>query len=128
MVIKEKETIVFAVIDLFTCGLFGLIWTFLITSDLKKISGEKGAMMNPFLAMLLPYFTLNIWGILWARKCGQIIPVAANNVGLTGEDKSIMFMVLQFVFPVFARAAIQKELNDIALASTYYKGPDNGQK
>ena len=128
MVIKEKETIIFAVIDLFTCGLFGLVWTFLITSDLKKISGDNSAMMNPALAAILPLFTLNIWGILWARKCGQIIPTAANNVGLTGEDKSIMFMVLQFVFPMFARAAIQKELNDIALASTYYKGPNNGQK
>ena len=127
MVIKERETIIFAVIDLFTLGLFGLVWTFLITNDLKKISGDKSAMLNPILAMFLPYFTLNIWGILWARKCGKVLPDAANKVGLTGEDKSVMFMVLQFVLPFMARAAIQKELNDVATASGYYKGPNNGQ-
>ena len=115
MAIEERNLALAIVLTLVTCGIYGLYWIYMMTEEMKMASGDES--LNGILACLLPIVTCNIYGLYWAYKVGKDVPAAKASVGLTGEDKSVLFLVLDLVgLSIVTYALLQCELNDIANA------------
>ena len=121
MAIQERNIVVAIVLSLVTCGIYALYWVYKMTEEMKELSGDES--LNGVMAVLLPLVTCNIYGLIWSYKVGIAVPAARAKVGQTGEDKSILFLVLEFVgLSIVTFALLQNEINEIVKAN-----PNAGQ-
>ena len=113
MVIQERNIVVAIILSLVTCGIYALYWVYKVTEEMKVASGDES--LNGVMAVLLPIITCNIYGLFWAYKMGKAVPVAKQKAGLTGDDQSVLYLVLEFVgLSIVTLALCQNELNAIA--------------
>ena len=113
MVIQERNIVVAIILSLVTCGIYAIYWIYKMTEEMKVASGDES--LNGVMAVLLPLVTCNIYGIYWAYKIGKDVPAAKQKVGLPGDDKSVLFLVLELVgLSIVTYALLQNELNEIA--------------
>ena len=114
MVVKEKNLVLWIILSLVTCGICYLVWIYQISEELRAASGDQ-TVPSGIMAVLLPLVTCNIYGLYWAYKCGKVLPVAKSKYGLPGEDKSILFLVLDLLgLSIVTIALFQNEMNEIA--------------
>lgn len=113
MVIQERNVAVAILLSIITCGIYAIYWIYKMTEEMKVASGDES--LNGVMAVLLPLVTCNIYGIYWAYKVGKDVPVAKQKVGLPGEDRGVLFLVLElFGLSIVTYALLQCDLNEIA--------------
>ena len=117
MVVKEKNLVLWIILSLVTCGIVYLVWIYQISEELRAASGDE-SVPSGIMAVILPLVTCNIYGLYWAYKCGKVLPVAKSKYGLPGEDKSVLFLVLDLLgLSIVTIALFQNEMNEIAKAN-----------
>lgn len=72
--IKERSIVLYIILSIITCGIFGLYWFVCITEDTNAAADVAGT--SGGLALLFTIITCGIYGFYWAYKCGEKIDIA----------------------------------------------------
>lgn len=110
--IQERNIVLYVILSIVTCGIFGLYWFVCLTDDTNtaaNVSGTSGGM-----ALLLTIITCGIYGLYWAYKCGEKIDIAKEQRGLPAGNGGILYLLLFIFGGIIAYALIQNELNKMA--------------
>ena len=99
----------------FACGLYMTYWFFFqVLPELKTYLGKSDQEVNPMKDLILSMVTCGIWFILTVMKTGKLIQEAQARAGRPNpEDKSTLFLIVAFVFPLALPFLMQTELNKI---------------
>jgi len=110
---EEKNIVINVILSIVTCGIYGIIWFILLTDDTKEFSNDE-SMQSGGLAFVLTLITCGIYGYYWAYKMGKNLGTARVNNGLTANDNSILYIVLQlFGLGIVNYCLMQNDLNEI---------------
>lgn len=91
---KERSIAVSIVLSIVTCGIYGIYWFVVLTDDARMESGDNNAPSGG-IAFLLTLVTCGIYGLYWAYKMGKTIATAESKNGITAEDNSVLYLILQ---------------------------------
>ena len=99
----------------FFCGLYMTYWFyFQVLPELKQYLGKSDQELNPMKDLILGIVTCGIWFILTVMKTGKLIQEAQMRAGRQNpEDKSTLFLIVAFVFPLALPFLMQTELNKV---------------
>lgn len=110
--IEERNIIVYLLLTLVTCGIFGIYWLVVMLKDIATTSGED---INPWMVILLSIITCGIYGIYYSYQMGKFMVKAGENYNVKIEDNSILYLILTiFGFGIVAYCLVQNDLNTIA--------------
>ena len=127
MNIEKRNIVLYIILTICTCGIFGLYWFVCLTDDSKKASNDWTSASGG-VSLLLTIVTCNIYGLYWAYKLGERLDYAANSRGIGdgSSNNKILFLVLQlFGFGIITYAIAQDMLNKIS-DNDMYNGGANG--
>ena len=110
--IEERNIVVYLLLTLVTCGIFGIYWMVVILKDIATTSGED---INPWMVILLSIITCGIYGIYFSYQMGKYMVKAGENYNVKIEDNSILYLILTiFGFGIVTYCLVQNDLNTIA--------------
>jgi hypothetical protein len=113
MPIEERNIIVYTILTLVTCGLWGLVWWFQIGSDLQRATG--GDKPNVAIDFLLSIVTCGLWGIVVIIQWPEYINKARQARGMTVVgDAQVMSIVLAIFTGIGHYIYWQSQLNKIS--------------
>ena len=81
--IEERNIVVYLLLTLVTCGIFGIYWMIVILKDIATTSGED---INPWMVILLSIITCGIYGIYFSYQMGKYMVKAGENYNVKIED------------------------------------------
>lgn len=114
--IKERNIAVCIILTIITCGIYGIVWFVSMTDDMKYASGDQS--LSGGMAFLLTLITCGIYGYFWAYKMGKAGAVAKANRGMSGDDNSVLYLVLQILgLGIVNYCLIQNDLNHMVTPS-----------
>ena len=110
--IEERNIVVYLLLTLITCGIFGIYWMVVILKDIATTSGED---INPWMVILLSIITCGIYGIYFSYQMGKYMVKAGENYNVKIEDNSILYLILTiFGFGIVTYCLVQNDSNTIA--------------
>ena len=104
--IKERSIVLYIILSIITCGIFGLYWFVCITEDTNAAADVAGT--SGGLALLFTIITC------WAYKCGEKLDIAKEKRGMPAGNGGILYLLLFIFGGIIAYALIQSELNKFA--------------
>lgn len=111
--IKERSLVLYIILSIVTCGIFGLYWFVCLTDDTNTAAGVDGT--SGGMALLFTLITCGIYGFYWAYKCGEKLDIAKEKRGLPCGNSGILYLLLFIVGGgIIVYALIQHELNQLA--------------
>lgn len=110
--IREKNIVLYVILTLVTCGLFGLFWMASLADDVNIVSNSNDT--SGAVVVILSIVTCGIYGLYWAYKCGEKLDQAKMNRGIPASNGGILYLLLYIFGGVIAYAIIQSELNKFA--------------
>lgn len=96
-------------LSMFTCGLYGLYFTYLASQELKNYLGKED--VNPVMITAISYFTCMFWGPF---QIGKLIMEAQQRAGVPNPaDKGVVAWALNTFLCGFGNKMLQEELNKV---------------
>lgn len=112
--IQKRNIVLYILLSLVTCGLFGIYWFCTLNDDTNKISGHPEA-PNGVVALLLLIVTCGIYGLFWFYNMGSRIDEAKAKRGIAGGSSGALYLVLALLgFRFVSKILLQNELNNLA--------------
>ena len=110
--IQKKEIVLYVILTIITCGIFGIVWFINITDDTAKLSGDNE--MSGGKAFLFTLLTCGIYGIYWAYKIGQQLYKTKTDHNIQASDNSVIYLILQFFgLGIIVYCLAQNDINEI---------------
>lgn len=108
--IRERGAVLITILVLVTCGIYGFVWKFQTTSELREATGDES--LNPVTDLLLSLVTCGLWSIYTDYRNAQITYELLSRCGVQRENKAILVLILDLVgLYVISPYLIQEELN-----------------
>jgi hypothetical protein len=115
--VTRRDSWLPAVLAMVTCGLYGLYWQYVSTSELKAVSGRED--LNPTMDLILSLVCCGFYGIYVDYRNTQIVHELFGRAQQQHEDKSqfvVIMWALHFVTGVtgfIAIMVVQDEYNKL---------------
>ena len=114
MQIPKRNTALYFLLSIVTCGLWGIYWFCTLTDDSNKVSGHPDK-MNGVICLLLTIFTCGIYALIWAYDMGSKIDEAKNRRGMAASGTGGIYLILYLIgCGWIAQLMMQSELNKLA--------------
>lgn len=113
--IQNRSIIMYVLLSLVTCGIFGFYWMYCVNEDVNKSLGEND--MSGGMVILLTIITCGIYGLIWAYMLGNKISRLKRMMGDPYAESSLgaLYLVLCiFTTYIVPLAIAQNELNKYA--------------
>jgi len=96
------------------CGFYMIYWFFFqVMPELKAYLGKSDQEVNPIKDLIITLLC-GFWFFFVIMRTGKLIQEAQMRSGRQNpEDKSTMFLIVAFVFPIALPFLMQTELNKI---------------
>lgn len=102
---KQRSVIFGIIFSLITCGIYSIIWLWVLNNDLRAYNNKK---LNSGINFLLCIITCGLWGFIWQYNIGREIEDAG------GPNYGILYVILFFFsFGIISTALMQLEVNRI---------------
>lgn len=110
MIPAVRNVVVYVILTVITCGLFGIYWMIVLNNDSLEAAGESGTSGGAVL--LLTLVTCGIYGIYWAYQLGQRIDRINSRYGRYTDNSGLLYLLLDlFGLSIVVYAVAQNELN-----------------
>lgn len=109
--VQRRELILYILLTVVTCGLFGLYWFVCLTDDINTLSGQPDT--SGVMSVLLTLITCGIYGFIWAYKQGDKIDKIKMSRGIPASNGGVLYLILYLFGGVIAYALIQNEVNNL---------------
>ena len=107
---EHRNIVVYVLLTIVTCGLFGIYWLYQISSDLYELNGLPN---NAGMDVILSIITCGIYFIYLQYKWGKMIDSARRRYDLYPRDDSLLFVILAiFGLSIVNYCIIQSQIND----------------
>ena len=115
MAIQKRNPAVCVILQIITCGFYGLYWIYKLSDELNQLEPASNSAIMDLLAY---FFTCGIYLVFATYKWGKQINTIKRNYGMeSGSDHSIhlvLFTVLSALgLGVISMCFIQTNINDI---------------
>jgi hypothetical protein len=112
----QREPLTILLLSVVTCGIYGLIWKYQTTEELRQASGDNN--INPMLDIVLTVLLCGLWGIYSDYRNAKKVHELARAAGLQRSDQSTIVVVLWLFGLAFASGFIlQGEYNALGQAA-----------
>lgn len=106
----KNDPIVVLILGFFTCGLYLLYWNYKMAKVINTML-EREAVSEVAAIVGGCCFPLNL---LFYYQIGQAMPEIGRRANLPDfEDKSTMFLILGFFFPMITAMIVQSDINRV---------------
>ncbi len=110
---KERNIALCIIWSIASCGIYGIYW-FIVLTDEAKIASKDESAPSGGLSFVLTLVSCGLYGLYWAYKMGKTLAKAKSNVGLSADDNSVLYLILQlFGLSIIGYALMQNDLNEI---------------
>ena len=112
MMICKRNVFVVLILIFLTCGLYGLVWQYLVSKEISM--SMEDSKLSPgidlfFRILCFPYC------IYWYYKYGKAIAALEEAHGIKPNDNSVLFLILSLLgFAIVNVIISQVQLNEIA--------------
>ena len=117
VMIQNRNIVLYIILSIVTCGLFGWYWLFCLANDVNEASGRQQDTSGG-MVVLFSIITCGIYHIFWMYKAGEKIDEARALRGWNSGNYAIIYLILTiFGLSLVAWALLQSELNRISDAN-----------
>ena len=107
---QQRNIVVYVLLYLVTCRIFGLYWKYCISNDLYELNGQEN---NTGMDLILGIITCGIYFVYLQYKWGKMLDSARRRYDLYPRDDSWLFVILDiFGLSVVDYCIIQSQLNE----------------
>ena len=90
------------ILNMFTCGLYGLYWFFVTCEDINRGLGRRE--FNPILDFVLIWLTCGLWWFWWSWRASESIVEVQEAWGVRPKmDEALMFIIAIFGFGMIVK-------------------------
>lgn len=115
-VLKERSGVTVLLLTFVTCGIYGLIWKYQTTDELRIASGDES--IKPGLDLVLAFVTCGIWAIYTDYRNAKKLNDMLRALGSSRSDQSTIIILLWVFGLGFASIfLLQEEFNALAKAA-----------
>ena len=112
--IQKRNTALYVILSIITCGIFGLYWFCTLNNDTNKVSGHPEA-TGGVAALLLTIITCGIYSLFWMYNMGTRIDEVKMRRGMPCGNTGTLYLILALVgFGWVSEILLQSELNKLA--------------
>lgn len=112
--IPKRNTALYFILSIVTCGIFGLYWFCTLNNDTNKVSGHPEA-IGGVAALLLSIITCGIYSLFWMYNMGTRIDEVKARRGMPCGNTGTLYLILALVgFGWVSEILLQGELNKLA--------------
>ena len=112
--IQKRNTALYVILSIVTCGIFGLYWFCTLNNDTNKVSGHPEA-TGGVAALLLTIITCGIYSLFWMYNMGMRIDEEKMRRGMPCGNTGTLYLILALVgFGWVSEILLQGELNKLA--------------
>lgn len=114
----RREPVMVLLLSFVTCGIYGIYWQYVTTTELRDASGRQD--LNPGLDLVVTLLCCGLWSLYVQYRNAQIIHEVLTARGIAHEDKSntvLLLNIAHFVTGVtgfIPPLILQDEYNKIA--------------
>ncbi|MCL2699369.1 MAG: DUF4234 domain-containing protein [Defluviitaleaceae bacterium] len=110
MRLEIRNIVVYVLLYIVTCGLFGLYWIYTIGSELYELNDMEN---KAGLDIILSIVTCGIYFIYLQYKWGKMVDSARRRYDLYPRDDAWLFVILSlFSLSIINFCIIQSQIND----------------
>ena len=107
---EQRNIVVYVLLTIVTCGLFGLYWIYQLGDDLYKLNDKPS---SAGVDLILTIVTCSIFLIYLSYKWGKMIDSARRRYDLYPRDDALLFVILSiFGLDIINFCIIQSQLNE----------------
>lgn len=109
--IKTHSIGISVILSVLTFGLYYLMWTYRIISDIRKLEGKKGTAVGEWLL----YNIVPIYDLVWLYTKANSLSVIGENNKIKSNGGGGFFIFMHIIFlDIVNMALLQSTLNDLA--------------
>jgi len=126
LTVSERNPVVVLVLALLTCSLYGYVWLYLTTDELRRESGREE--LSPILDLVLAALTAGLWGLYASYRNARIAHEVLRARGVDHTDSSttiLVFNLSTFIWGggwLVSLVLLQNDYNELARRSIV-RGP-----
>lgn len=110
--VSQRSVGLAIVLTLITCGIFGIYWFVVMTTEVGKLSGDPSFTGGKH--FLLTLVTCGIWSYVWSYQIGKQIGDAQRQRGMPASDNSVLYLILTFFgLGIVTYALVQSDVNKL---------------
>lgn len=96
---EDRSFIVYLILSLITCGIYGIIFKYKLTEDVNTVcDGDGRHTMNYLLVILLSILTCGVYGYVWTYQIGDRIQnAAARRYGFQSSTSGVELLALTLI-------------------------------
>ena len=107
---EQRNIVVYVLLTIVTCGLFGIYWLYQVCSDLYNLGDQPN---TAGMDVLLSLVTCGIYFIYLQYKWGKMVDLARRKYNLVPRDDSMLFVILAiFGLSIVNYCIVQSQLNE----------------
>lgn len=111
--VPQRNIVLYVILTIVTCGLFGLFWYISLTNDANDLLGEPGT--SGGMALLLNFITCGLYGFYWSYKMGEKIDRIKSSRGQYPGNNAVLYLIIYVVGVGFLNYILmQNEINKLA--------------
>lgn len=124
---KQRELVLYILLTVFTCGIFGFVWIAFMANDLNRLTNDQskfGGGMVVFLSII----TCGIFLLYWYYDAGKSIEKAKFMRNMPSDQSMcVIYLILGlfggvYYFGIVAMALIQNEINKMVYIAPVNNG------
>ena len=108
---KKRSVAAVVILNIITCGIYGVYWGYVMCRDLQKESGVSK--IPPIATTLLLLFISAAGGALLGYDCNETLNAIKVRRGVPTADNLVLWVVLGALIPLVTMALIQYEVNNL---------------
>ncbi|GAA3410579.1 DUF4234 domain-containing protein [Paenibacillus hodogayensis] len=110
--ITQRDIAVAIILTIVTCGIFGIYWFIVLTTEIGKLSGDPSFTGGKHFLLVL--VTCGIWSYIWSYQAAKQIGEAQRQRGMLVTDNSVLYLVLTFFgLGIVTYALAQSDVNKL---------------
>lgn len=116
--VPSRSILLYLLLSILTCGIFEIVWLYLIASDINKLCAQKGQrpLTDPILVVIFSLLTCQIFSVYYFWKAGNTIYELSDR---RLSDNSLVLAILGVFLQPAALAILQDQINSLVQSGEY---------
>ena len=136
--IQTRNFVTILILNLVTCGIYGLYYMYTVTQDMNTMVGNDGHHIDPSIAVLLNVVTCGFYGWYWYYEQGNRMKALCDRNNIPCEENGTTYLIWMLIGGLVCGVAswigmylFIKNLNNLSAAynrsmGAYQAPSDNG--
>ena len=112
---QKRDILVFVLLLLFTCGIYGIYWYIVFTDEVAKELPNDSRASSGLLAILFTIITCGIYALYWHYVMGAKLAEIGKKEGVSIDNNGAIYLILSlFGLGIVSFILMQSDANKLA--------------